>query len=129
MSAKSKFKILYVDDEPINLESFQLAFMFDKNFEIITAISGFEGLKRIQEQNQIHAIISDMRMPGMDGLSFIKKVKEINSSIPCLILSGYEETDETIEALDKGIIVDYIMKPFDITELEKCLLNLVNVHK
>lgn len=123
---RKKYKVLYVDDEIINLESFQLAFVFNKNFDVLTASSGFDGLQLLHDsQTKVDLVISDMKMPEMDGLSFIKRIKEFNRSIPCLILSGYSETNEAVDALNAGIIIDYIMKPFDMQELEDRLLKSV----
>jgi YesN/AraC family two-component response regulator len=126
MITEKKYKILYVDDEMINLESFQLAFYYNKSFEVFTASSGFEGLQLLQENlTKFDLVISDMKMPEMDGLTFIKNIKELNNSLPCLILSGYSETDEAIDALNNGIIIDYIMKPFGMDELESILINSI----
>lgn len=121
-----KHKILYVDDELINLESFELAFIFDENFEIKTASSGKEGLKILEQFNDIKAVITDMQMPKMDGLTFIKKAKNIKNEMPFFVLSGYSETQEAIQAQKEGIIIDYIMKPYDKDALEKCLFKAIS---
>lgn len=123
-----KYKILYVDDEVINLEAFELAFIFDKNFEIKTAISGIEGLKILQQNNDIKAVISDMQMPVMDGLTFIKKARDFYNKIPYFILSGYSETPEVKKAQKEGIIIDYIMKPYDKEVLDECLIKAISLY-
>lgn len=121
-----EFIILYVDDELYNLESFKLAFLFHDTFKIVTAQSGEEALTILNQQKKIDLIISDMRMPGIDGLTFIKKVKKnINVTIPCIILSGYEISPETLDALKLGIVDKYIMKPFELDDLEESLKNIL----
>ncbi len=92
MTSNDPITVLYVDDEDINLMLFQLTFR--KHFTVKTAISGLEALHRLKEDMNIKLIISDMKMPEMDGISFINKVKEINNSIPCAILSGYQKNEE-----------------------------------
>jgi two-component system response regulator (stage 0 sporulation protein F) len=111
--------ILYVDDESINLELFEI--VFRKKYEILTAISGHDGIEALKQNSGIQVIISDMKMPGMNGIEFIKKVKEIHPEIPCFILTGYKITNEIIEALKEKIIEEHLIKPFDISEIESAL--------
>ena len=106
-----KPKILYVDDEPINLELFEL--IFEDNFEIITAESGKSGLEMLKDHVDVKIILSDMRMPEMDGLEFIKKVKSKTKNIPCFMLSAFDMSSEINNAIKTGLISGYHMKPFD----------------
>ncbi|HCX99748.1 MAG TPA: two-component system response regulator, partial [Bacteroidales bacterium] len=63
-----KISVLYVDDEPINLRLFELNF---KNaFNVTTALSGFDGLEILKNNPDIPVVVSDMRMPKMDGIEF-----------------------------------------------------------
>ena len=117
-----KPKILYVDDERINTVVFQLT--FSKCFEVLIADSGMKGIETFQNEPDIKFVISDMKMPLMNGLEFIRKIKSIGRHIPCTILSGYQLTQEIIDAINSGEIVDYMMKPFDKTALE----HLINKH-
>jgi len=112
-------KILYVDDEEINLTLFQLTFR--RSFEVLIANSGREGLVLIENNDDIRFVISDMKMPGMDGLEFIQKVKKVNSHLPCIILSGYDRNDRIDKALEVKLIKDYVMKPFNKEELHQIL--------
>lgn len=107
----SKIKILYVDDESTNLELFEM--VFQDTFEVHIAISPKEGLEAVNRNHDFKFVISDMKMPEMDGLEFVKEVKKNNNSMPCLILSGFQETDEIFDARKENIIVDYMMKPLD----------------
>lgn len=109
-------KILYVDDEPINLDLFKLT--FKGKFEIITAESGCTALA-ILENEEIPIIISDMKMPGMNGLEFIKKAREKYNDKQYYILSGYEINAQIEEAMNKKLINNYFKKPFNRTLLEK----------
>ena len=109
MQQNNKKNILYVDDEEINLSLFELT--FNSLYNILTATSGNAGLE-ILETHQIDIVISDMKMPLMDGLTFIQKIKERRPALPCLILSGYQLTEPVRKAIASKIIIAYIMKPF-----------------
>lgn len=106
----SKPSILYVDDEHINL--FLFGRLMDKYFKVITAISGPEGLQKLENNPEIKLVITDLRMPKMDGLEFVKKAKSHFGNIPYVILSGFEKSDEVKEAIDEGLVQEYIQKPY-----------------
>ncbi len=108
--------ILYVDDEPINLHLFAFAFKMD--YHIITSDMPDEALRIFEKQNDLSAVISDMRMPGMSGIEFIRKVKEIYPSMPCYILTGYDINKEIKEALNENLILAYFSKPFNVTVIK-----------
>ena len=69
-------RILYVDDEVINLELLQLTFM--NEFKVVTALSAREGLDELEKDPDIRVVISDLKMPEMNGLDFIKMVKQLD---------------------------------------------------
>jgi two-component system, response regulator, stage 0 sporulation protein F len=103
-------KILYVDDEPINLKLFEMT--YNKVFKVLTAMSGIEGLKILDENKDIRAVISDFRMPKMNGLQFIQEAYKKYNKISYFILSGYEQSEEIREAISNNLIKKYFMKPF-----------------
>lgn len=117
----SKPTILYVDDDNENIILFKI--LFKSSFEILTAASGNEGLEILSENKHIKAIISDMKMPGMDGLKFLAAAKHIND-VPCFLLTGFEEIDGGIE---EGLLAGKFNKPFDtekiLSSLKKVMLN------
>lgn len=111
--------ILYVDDEPMNLMLFKAN--FKKKFNIITAESGKEGLDQLKLNPNTHVVISDMKMPGMNGIEFIKLAKIDFPNISFFILTGFDITDEISEALDDKLIHRYFRKPFNIKEIETAI--------
>ncbi|MFN8259176.1 MAG: response regulator [Bacteroidales bacterium] len=119
-----KIKILYVDDEPINLKLFEINFARD--FEIFVAEDGISGLGILEKEPDIKVIISDMKMPGMNGIEFITKAKEKYPAKKYYILTGFEITKEIQNALECGMILKYFRKPFNIKEIKATIEQVLN---
>ena len=115
--------ILYVDDEEINLMLFKINMA--ANFNVLTAISGKKALIIIKETSNICVVISDMKMPEMNGLEFIKIAKEKNPNIHYFILTGFHINNEIEKALNEKLIIKYFSKPLNInditTTINQCL--------
>ena len=116
---KKQVNILYVDDEQINLELFSI--VFKKKFNVVTAESGSEGLEKLKQNKDICIVISDMRMPGMNGIEFINSAKKKFKSVIYFILTGFEITEEIADALNQKLINKYFKKPFNSKEIEKTI--------
>lgn len=116
---KKEKTILYVDDEPINLMVFDVTFR--REHKVVTGSDGLEGLKLLEQNPEVDFIVSDMQMPGMNGVEFIKKVKEKYPHLPCFILTGYDLNEEISAAVEKGLITAYFRKPFDKDEIDRYL--------
>lgn len=114
-----KIKVLYVDDEEMNLQLFKLN--FNKKYEVITAESGISALNLLEEHLDTEIVISDMKMPIMTGLEFIQKAKSKYPNIKFYILTGYDITDEIREALDTKLVLKYFRKPFDFKEIDNAI--------
>lgn len=115
-----KVKIIYIDDEEINVELFKINFSI--NFEVLTGFSGFDGLELLAQHPDTKVLISDMKMPQMNGIEFIKKAKEKYPDKKFYILTGFEVTSEIQEALETGLIHKYFRKPFNMQEIEVAIL-------
>jgi len=111
----TKSKLLYVDDEPLNLYIFE--FNFRKTFNVITCNSGFEGMEVLRANPDIQIVVSDMSMPGMNGIEFIKMAKSEFPAISFFILTGYDITEDIQSALDEGLIYRYFRKPLNAKEI------------
>lgn len=116
---EEKIKILYVDDEPMNLMLFSA--MFSDNYVVIESGSGIEALEILKAEQDIKVVISDMKMPRMDGMEFIACAKEVSPHIDFYMLSGYEITQEVQEAIDAGLIIKYFQKPFMRDVIDKAI--------
>ena len=120
-----KHKILYVDDEVINLELFK--FNLRDRYDVLIAENGEIGLDRISNNPDILVIISDMKMPKMNGCQFIKKVKEKYSHLKCFILTGFEVTPEIQECINNGLIIDCFSKPMDSSKIDFEISNAIGI--
>jgi YesN/AraC family two-component response regulator len=118
-----KISVLYVDDEPINLKLFELNFV--NTFNITTASSGFEGLEILKKNPDIPVVISDMRMPKMDGLEFIAKAKKEFPNTIFYILTGYDINEQIADALNDRLINKYFRKPLNYKEIETAINELM----
>lgn len=108
--------ILYVDDEPTNLALFEIN--FGEHYTILTAENGFSGLDVLAQNPDIPLIISDMKMPRMNGLEFITKANELYPDKKFYILTGYEITSEIQQSLNTGLIRKYFSKPLNVKAID-----------
>jgi len=120
-----KTSILYVDDELINLQIFEINFRND--YTVLTAESGYEGLKTLKINPDVRLVISDMKMPGMNGIEFIKKAKEEFPNVLFYILTGFEITTEIQQSLNTGLILKYFRKPFNTKEIVLAITKTLEV--
>lgn len=120
----SKSKILYVDDEAINLQLFSIN--LKKKYDIFTASDGISGLSTLEKNPEIKAVVSDMKMPYMNGIEFIKKAKEKFPTKCYFILSGFDLTNEIAQAIQTGVVNKYFSKPFNIKEIDMAISEAIN---
>ena len=109
-------KILIVDDEENILNSLKRLFRKEP-YEILTAINGEEGLK-ILDDHQVDLIVSDLKMPEMNGIEFLKKAKEKNSVPLRIMLTGHADLKSVLDAVDQGEVYRFLLKPWDDEELK-----------
>lgn len=125
MNEKKAITVLYVDDEEINLYIFKNS--FSHKYSVITASSGEEGLAKLSDhQNDIIVVISDMRMPQMNGVEFITEARKIHDHIFYFILTGFEYSNEIKSAIENKIVQKFFTKPFDIEEISQTIEDAVN---
>lgn len=111
------FRILVVDDEAadaeILLRSLEQEFADDASRDVeFTVTARAEGALKAIEQQDIHLILADVRMPGMGGIEFLKRLQAMNLSIPVIMISGLNSVDTAVEAIRHGAF-DYITKPIN----------------
>jgi two-component system response regulator AtoC len=107
-------RVLVVDDERRMVESL-VGYLKMDDIEALSAGGGEEAL-RLLEESLFDAVVTDLRMPGMDGLSLLKWVREEGPSLPVIVMSAHGEVRDAVEAMKLGAY-DYLVKPFDPDEL------------
>ena len=112
-------KILFVDDELSILQGYQR--ILYKSFPVSTASSGEQGLATIQSVGPFSVVISDMRMPGMNGAEFLAKVRERAPDTVRMLLTGHSDMNAAIEAVNEGNIFRYLTKPCEKDVLVKAI--------
>jgi len=110
----ANFKIMLVDDEERFLTTTQ-KLLAKKGFEVVTAAGGMEALEKLNSQN-IHVVILDVKMPGMDGVTTLKEIKRLFPLVEVIMLTGHATVESAVDGLKSGAF-DYVMKPADIDEL------------
>ncbi len=108
--------VLLVDDEENILRSLTRLLM-DEEFEVETANSGEAALEKLKTLQQVALIVSDQRMPGMNGAEFLGRSQEYAPDALRILLTGYSDINATIEAINKGGAYRYISKPWNDEEL------------
>ena len=102
--------ILIVDDEK-NYPTILSAVLKEEGFETFTANSGPEALQ-ILENSDVDLVLTDMKMPVMDGIELLEKVKMKDPKLPIIMMTAYGTVEKAVEAMQKGAY-NYILKPFD----------------
>lgn len=110
-SKDPKHTVLCVDDEE-NILSALKRLLRKEAYKLLMASSGAEGLE-ILKDNDVQLVISDQRMPGMNGTEFLARVKEEYPDIIRFILSGYTEVDAITESINKGHVYKFFLKPWN----------------
>lgn len=121
-----KYNILIIDDELDNLQL--LARTFRKKYHIFMASSGSEGLE-ILAKNQIDLIISDHKMPGMDGIEFFKRSIEVSPDSLRVLVTAYSDPSLLINAINTGKVHRYVKKPWDPNDLVNIIGSVFEVYQ
>ncbi|WP_045212868.1 response regulator [Desulfonatronovibrio magnus] len=111
-------KILVIDDEKPTLSMFQL-FLKVYGYTVFTAENGEQGLKIFQKERPA-IVITDIKMPGMDGLEVLKQIKAMSPQTEVIIITGHGDVDLTIEAMNLNA-TDFINKPIQKNALDSAL--------
>jgi serine phosphatase RsbU (regulator of sigma subunit)/CheY-like chemotaxis protein len=111
-----KLKLMIVDDEPDNLDL--LYRTFRRDFDVVRADSAISALKLLDQQGEMAVIISDQRMPEMLGTEFLSKTVDRYPDTIRIVLTGYTDVEDLVEAINAGKVFKYITKPWKPQQLQ-----------
>ncbi|MEJ2726229.1 MAG: response regulator [Deltaproteobacteria bacterium] len=107
-------KLMLVDDEERFLQTTS-KLISRKGYQVVTAASGAEAIEKLLTEN-VHVVILDVKMPGMDGIETLKAIKSRFPMVEVIMLTGHATVETAVEGLKSGA-TDYLMKPTDVGEL------------
>jgi CheY-like chemotaxis protein len=122
-----KPRMLVVDDEPDNLDL--LYRTFRRDFQVSKAESGFEALEVLEKEGEVAVIISDQRMPEMKGTEFLSKTLPQFPNTVRIILTGFTDIEDLVEAINSGQVYKYITKPWDPQELKEVVQRAADTYE
>lgn len=114
-----KLKLMVVDDEPDNLDL--LFRTFRRDFQVFKADSALKALQILEDEGEMAVIISDQRMPEMNGTEFLGKTVERFPDTIRILLTGYTDVEDLVEAINSGQVFKYITKPWNPEELKSVI--------
>ncbi len=124
---EEKIRILCVDDERNVLRALKRLFI-DDDYEILDAVSGEEGLGIMRNVTPVQIVISDYRMPGMNGVDFLKEVCRHWPETVRIVLSGFSDMAAVISAINEGQIYKFVPKPWNDDELKITVSNAIDLY-
>lgn len=110
--------VLVVDDELL-IRDLLYDFFSSQGWSISVAENGEKALQMLSNKH-VDVVLTDLRMPEMDGLSLIAELKEHHPELPVVVMTGYPSVDSAITAL-RSRVHDYVVKPFNINQLYKTI--------
>ncbi len=116
---KNNNNILFVDDDEKVINAFKK--QLQNKFNVDFVMNPIDALELIKKNSQYSVVISDMKMPGLDGLKFLEKVKKISSLTTRIMITGYADLDLAINAINKGNIFRFLTKPCPKEDLLKTI--------
>ena len=127
MKPINTFTVLFVDDETAVLNSLR-RFLRKEEYRVLFANSGKEALEMLQTED-IEIIVSDLRMPAMDGLLLLEQVKNLRPDTIRIILSATRDIEQAIDAINTGEVFRFIAKPFEPEQFKKIIRDAILFYK
>jgi DNA-binding NtrC family response regulator len=120
-------EILCVDDDPLVLDG--LRRQLRGHYEVVPATSGDEALRLLAEGRSFPVIVSDMRMPGMNGAALLSRTRELAPDMVRVLLTGHSDVHDTVAAVNEGNIFRFLLKPASQDSLLAALRDAAALHR
>ena len=117
--------VLIVEDEPKMLRLLELN-LSDEGYTTRSAASAEAALSLLRQES-VDLVITDLRLPGMDGLEFLQAAKRVNAALPVVVMTAYGTVETAVEAMKAGAS-DYVLKPFSLEEIKLIIRKELDVH-
>lgn len=127
METTERPRVLCVDDEPNVLKGLQRTLR--RSFEVTAAVGALEGLTALESSAPYAVVVSDLRMPVMDGISFLERARAISPDTIRVLLSGDADLHAALGAVNRGAIFRFLLKPATPDDLVRALLAAVEQHR
>lgn len=121
-----KASVLIIDDEKVRRVPLE-AQLKEEGYEVTASASGFEALEYLKEQ-EFDAIICDLKMPGMDGITFLRELRSVQIDVPVIIVTAYGTIESAVMAMKEGAF-DYLTRPYPHEELSTRLFRAIEIHR
>jgi len=121
-----KYRILVVDDELL-IRDLLYDFFSSQGWDIVVADGGQKAVQYLRNQ-QFDLVLTDLKMPDMDGLDLTGKIRSLYRDLPVIIMTGFPSFDSAVAAL-RNKVEDYVVKPFNINQLFKAAKKAVEDHR
>lgn len=118
MTNNAKATLLFVDDEK-NILEISREYFQHMGYTVLTADNGFEALDTINNQS-VDCCVTDINMPSMDGLELAGRIRQIDNTIPVVIITGHPTLDNAIQTMKNGV-VDFLVKPVSLKQMALCV--------
>jgi len=112
----TSYNLLVVDDEPLGLKLIERTFAAEADMDVRVATSPVRGLE-IAERQELDLVISDQRMPQMDGLAFLARVRDRRPRAHRILLTAYPEMEVALRAINEGLVYRFVLKPWDLDDM------------
>lgn len=127
MRSPEPVRVLCVDDDPRVVEG--LSLHLRKDYQVLTALSGAQALERLKEAGGAAVVVSDMRMPGMDGATLLKHIMQIYPDATRILLTGEPGRDSAVSAVNTAHVFRFLLKPCSPDQLRAAVEDGVIQHR
>ena len=121
----SKGRVIIIDDDPVGLETLAEG-LEEEGYKAFPAADAEQGLRILAEKADIDVVLTDLKMPKIDGIEVLRRVKGFDDALPVVLITAYASVETAIESMKLGAY-DYVMKPIDLRRVslvvEKAVAN------